>query len=135
MIIYYGLDSLLGAIVALVLIKPDIDLTYVFFGLAIMTVFPAGLVAMLPNPTDATNIRHCCPLKTLSGVSLLSPLQLMAASSCMPSTSVAPKPAIQTRTARRTTLVTIVATVLFGIQLGHDCIGMVLTDGAKLAAA
>ncbi|KAF4029243.1 hypothetical protein GN244_ATG19046 [Phytophthora infestans] len=32
-------------------------------------------------------------------------------------------------------LVTIFATVRFGIQLGHDCIDMVLTDGAKLAAA
>ncbi|KAI9982916.1 hypothetical protein PInf_006720 [Phytophthora infestans] len=127
MIIYYGLGSLLGAIVALVLIKPDIDLAYAFFGLAIMTVFPAVLVAMLPNPTGATNIRHCCLLKTLRGVSLLSP-HISGSKTCDPDPYNSKNNFI-------IPLVTIFATVLFGIQLGHDCIGMGLTDGAKLAAA
>ncbi|KAI9982918.1 hypothetical protein PInf_006722 [Phytophthora infestans] len=120
MSIYYGLGSLLGANVALVLIKPDIDLAYAFFGLAIMTVFPAVLVAMLPNPTDATNTRHCC------GV-FLHAQHINGSKTCNPDPYNSKNNFI-------IPLVTIFATVRFGIQLGHDCIDMVLTDGAKLAA-
>ncbi|KAF4036038.1 hypothetical protein GN244_ATG11931 [Phytophthora infestans] len=119
MIIYYGLGSLLGAIVALVLIKPDIDLAYAFFGLAIMTVFPAVLdskrrVPTVPSPIDGGVFLHA---QHFSG-----------SKTCNPDTYSSKNNFI-------IPLVTIVATVLFGIQLGHDCIGMVLTDGAKLAAA
>ncbi|KAI9998255.1 hypothetical protein PInf_002615 [Phytophthora infestans] len=145
--INYGLGSLLGAVVALVLIKLDIDLAYAFFGLAIMTVFPTVLVAMLPNPhsyygrdehqtllsfEDPTRRVPTVPSPIVGGV-FLHAQHISGSKNCSPDTYDSKNNFI-------ILLVTIFATVLFGIQLGlaaflYDYIGTVLTDGAKLAAA
>ncbi|KAF4136313.1 hypothetical protein GN958_ATG10304 [Phytophthora infestans] len=119
MIINYGLGSLLGAIVALVLIKPNIDLAYVFFGLVIMTTLlsfedPMRRVFTVPSP--------------IVGGVFLHAQHINGSKTCNPDPYNSKNNFI-------IPLVTIFATVRFGIQLGHDCIDMVLTDGAKLAAA
>ncbi|KAG3113610.1 hypothetical protein PI124_g7027 [Phytophthora idaei] len=145
--INYGFGCLLGAIVALVLTKLDIDLGYAFFGLAIMTVLPAALVAMLPSPhsyygrdehhtllsfEDPTRRVPTVPSPIVGGV-FLHAQHISGSKNCNPDTYDSKNNFI-------ILLVTIFATVLFGIQLGlaaflYDYIGTVLTEGAKLAAA
>ncbi|EEY68127.1 uncharacterized protein PITG_04505 [Phytophthora infestans T30-4] len=144
--INYGLGSLLGAVVALVLIKLDIDLAYAFFGLAIMTVFPTVLVAMLPNPhsyygrdehqtllsfEDPTRRVPTVPSPIVGGV-FLHAQHISGSKNCSPDTYDSKNNFI-------ILLVTIFATVLFGIQLGlaaflYDYIGTVLTDVWQCAA-
>ncbi|KAG7378951.1 hypothetical protein PHYPSEUDO_009281 [Phytophthora pseudosyringae] len=145
--INYGLGCLLGAIVALVLTTLDIDLGYAFFGLAIMTAFPAALVAVLPSPhsyygrdehqtllsfEDPTRRVPTVPSPIVGGV-FLHAKHISGSKNCNPDTYDSKNNFI-------ILLVTIFATVLFGIQLGlaaflYDYIGTVLTEGAKLAAA
>ncbi|KAJ8556675.1 hypothetical protein ON010_g9292 [Phytophthora cinnamomi] len=145
--INYGVGCVLGAVVALVLTKLDIDLGYAFFGLAIMTVFPAVLVAMLPSPhsyygrdehqtllsfEDPTRRVPTVPSPIVGGV-FLHAKHISGGKNCNPDTYDSKNNFI-------ILLVTIFATVLFGIQLGlaaflYDYIGTVLTEGEKLAAA
>ncbi|KAE8878049.1 hypothetical protein PF005_g11199 [Phytophthora fragariae] len=144
--INYGVGCVLGAVVALVLTKLDIDLGYAFFGLAIMSVFPAVLVAMLPSPhsyfgrdehqtllsfEDPTRRVPTVPSPIVGGV-FLHAKHISGGKNCNPDTYDSKNNFI-------ILLVTIFATVLFGIQLGlaaflYDYIGTVLTEGAKLAA-
>ncbi|ETN00061.1 hypothetical protein PPTG_18332 [Phytophthora nicotianae INRA-310] len=144
--INYGLGCLLGAIVALVLTKLDIDLGYAFFGLAIMIVFPAVLVATLPSPhcyygrdehqtllsfEDPTRRVPTVPSPIVGGV-FLHAQHISGSKNCNPDTYDSKNNFI-------ILLVTIFATVLFGIQLGlaaflYDYIGTVLTEDTKLAA-
>ncbi|ETI32103.1 hypothetical protein L914_20191 [Phytophthora nicotianae] len=144
--INYGLGCFLGAIVALVLTKLDIDLGYAFFGLAIMTVFPAVLVATLPSPhcyygrdehqtllsfEDPTRRVPTVPSPIVGGV-FLHAQHISGSKNCNPDTYDSKNNFI-------ILLVTIFATVLFGIQLGlaaflYDYIGTVLTEDTKLAA-
>ncbi|KAH7462978.1 hypothetical protein PRIC2_001541 [Phytophthora ramorum] len=143
----YGLGCVLGAIVALVLTKLDIDLGYAFFGLAITTIFPAVLVAVLPSPhsyygrdehqtllsfEDPTRRVPTVPSPIVGGV-FLHAKHISGSKNCNPDTYDSKNNFI-------ILLVTIFSTVLFGIQLGlaaflYDYIGTVLTEGAKLAAA
>ncbi|KAL3664148.1 hypothetical protein V7S43_011030 [Phytophthora oleae] len=145
--INYGLGCVLGAVVALVLTMLDIDLGYAFFGLSIMTVFPAVLVAMLPSPhsyygrdehqtllsfEDPTRRVPTVPSPIVGGV-FLHAQHISGSKNCNPDTYDSKNNFI-------ILLVTIFATVLFGIQLGlsaflYDYIGTVLTDGSRLAAA
>ncbi|KAF4135103.1 hypothetical protein GN958_ATG15703 [Phytophthora infestans] len=133
MIINYGLGSLLGAIVALVLIKPNIDLAYVFFGLVIMTVCDAAESygrnehQTLLSFEDPMRRVFTVPSPIVGGV-FLHAQHINGSKTCNPDPYNSKNNFI-------IPLVTIFATVRFGIQLGHDCIDMVLTDGAKLAAA
>lgn len=86
----YGVGCVLGAVVALVLTKLDIDMGYAFFGLAIMTVFPAVLVAMLPSPHSyfgRDEHQTLLSLRTPRAASRPCRAPLWAASSCTPSTS------------------------------------------------
>ncbi|OWZ18221.1 Transmembrane protein [Phytophthora megakarya] len=144
--INYGLGCVLGAIVALVLTKLDIDLGYAFFGLAIMTVFPAVLVATLPSPCsyygrdehqtllsfeDPTRRVPTVPSPIVGGV-FLHAMHISGSKNCNPDTYDSKNNFI-------ILLVTIFATVLFGIQLGlaaflYDYIGTVLREGTKLAS-
>ncbi|ETP30095.1 hypothetical protein F442_20843 [Phytophthora nicotianae P10297] len=144
--INYGLGCFLGAIVALVLTKLDIDLGYAFFGLAIMIVFPAVLVATLPSPhcyygrdehqtllsfEDPTRRVPTVPSPIVGGV-FLHAQHISGSKNCNPDTYDSKNNFI-------ILLVTIFATVLFGIQLGlaaflYDYIGTVLTEDTKLAA-
>eukprot|EP00644_Phytophthora_capsici_P015014 jgi/Phyca11/11619/fgenesh1_pm.PHYCAscaffold_76_\ len=145
--INYGLGCVLGAVAALVLTILEIDLGYAFFGLSIMTVFPAVLVAMLPSPhsyygrdehqtllsfEDPTRRVPTVPSPIVGGV-FLHAQHISGSKNCNPDTYDSKNNFI-------ILLVTIFATVLFGIQLGlaaflYDYIGTVLTDDAKLAAA
>ncbi|EGZ25086.1 hypothetical protein PHYSODRAFT_482466 [Phytophthora sojae] len=131
----YGVGCVLGAVVALVLTKLDIDMGYAFFGLAIMTVFPAVLVAMLPSPhsyfgrdehqtllsfEDPTRRVPTVPSPIVGGV-FLHAKHISGGKNCNPDTYDSKNNFI-------ILLVTIFATVLFGIQLGlaaflYDYIG------------
>jgi hypothetical protein len=145
--IHYGLGCVLGALAALVLTKLDVDMGYAFLGLAIMTVFPAVLVAMLPTPhsyygrdehqtllsfEDPTRRVPTVPSPIVGGV-FLHAQHIGGGKNCNPDTYDSKNNFI-------ILLVTIFATVLFGIQLGlaaffYDYIGTVLAEGARLAAA
>ncbi|KAG6621984.1 Transmembrane protein [Phytophthora cinnamomi] len=112
-----------------------------------MTVFPAVLVAMLPSPhsyygrdehqtllsfEDPTRRVPTVPSPIVGGV-FLHAKHISGGKNCNPDTYDSKNNFI-------ILLVTIFATVLFGIQLGlaaflYDYIGTVLTEGEKLAAA
>ncbi|CAI5705854.1 unnamed protein product [Peronospora effusa] len=145
--INYGLGCVLGAIGALVLTKLDIDMGYAFVGLAILTTFPVVLVVMLPSPRsyygrdehqtlltfeDPTRRVPTVPSPIVGGV-FLHAKHVSGSKNCNPDTYDSKNNFI-------ILLVTIFATVLFGIQLGlaaflYDYIGTVLTKGAQLEAA
>ncbi|CAH0480657.1 unnamed protein product [Peronospora belbahrii] len=144
--ISYGLGCVLGAISALVLTKLDIDMGYAFIGLAVLTAFPVVLVAMLPSPRnyygrdehqtllsfeDPTRRVPTVPSPIVGGV-FLHAKHVSGSKNCNPDTYDSKNNFI-------ILLVTIFATVLFGIQLGlaaflYDYIGTVLIKGAKLVA-
>uniref|UniRef100_M4BRM4 Major facilitator superfamily (MFS) profile domain-containing protein n=1 Tax=Hyaloperonospora arabidopsidis (strain Emoy2) TaxID=559515 RepID=M4BRM4_HYAAE len=141
--INYGLGCVLGAVGALVLTKLDLDLGYAFFGLATLTVFPAVLVAMLPSPhnsegsdeqqtllsfEDPTRRVPAVPSPIVGGV-FLHAKHVSGSKNCNPDTYDSKNNFI-------ILLVTISATVLFGIQLGlaaflYVYIGTVLMEGEK----
>ncbi|CEG43467.1 uncharacterized protein PHALS_13662 [Plasmopara halstedii] len=137
--IYYGLGCLLGAMVALLFTILKIDLHYAFYGLAIMSGLPAALVAMLPSPNsyygrdehqtllsfeDPTRRVPTVPSPIVGGV-FLHAKHISGSKNCNPDTYDSKNNFI-------ILLVTIYATVLFGIQLGlaaflYDYVGTVLT--------
>ncbi|CAI5723770.1 unnamed protein product [Peronospora destructor] len=145
--INYGLGCVLGAIGVLVLTKLDINMGYAFVGLAVLTAFPVVLVVMLPSPhsyyerdehqtllsfEDPTRRVPTVPSPIVGGV-FLHAKHVSGSKNCNPDTYDSKNNFI-------ILLVTIFATVLFGIQLGlaaflYDYIGTVLTKGAQLEAA
>ncbi|RLN65713.1 hypothetical protein BBJ28_00016787 [Nothophytophthora sp. Chile5] len=136
--VHYGLGCVLGACVALVLSKLDLDMGYAFFGLAIATAFPAVLIAMLPSPRsfygrdehqtllnfeDPTRRVPTVPSPIVGGV-FLHVKHIGRSANLNPDTYDSKNNFI-------ILLVTIFSTVLFGIQLGlgaflYDYIGHVL---------
>ncbi|KAI9921031.1 hypothetical protein PsorP6_001241 [Peronosclerospora sorghi] len=145
--INYGLGCVLGAFAALVFTKLEIDLGYAFFGLAILTVIPALLIALLPTPhcyygrdehqtllsfEDPTRRVPTVPSPIIGGV-FLHAKHISGSKNCNPDTYDSKNNFI-------ILLVTIFATVLFGVQLGlaaflYDYIGTVLAEYTRIIAS
>lgn len=145
--IHYGLGCLLGAALALVLTKLEVDMGIAFLGLAIATLFPAVMIAMLPSPRsyygrdehqtllnfeDPTRRVPTVPSPIVGGV-FLHVKHIGHSANCNPDTYDSKNNFI-------ILLVTIFATILFGIQLGlsaffYQYIEHVLTEAGKLAAS
>ncbi|KAG7399836.1 hypothetical protein PHYBOEH_007835 [Phytophthora boehmeriae] len=145
--VHYGLGCLLGAILALVLMNFNVDMGLAFLGLAIATLFPAVMIAMLPSPRsyygrdehqtllafeDPTRRVPTVPSPIVGGV-FLHVKHIGHSANCNPDTYDSKNNFI-------ILLVTIFATVLFGIQLGlaaffYDYIGHVLAESNKFSAS
>lgn len=141
--LYYGLGTVIGAVTAVVLTKLGLDLSWAFFALAISTAIPIALIVTLPCPRsyygrdehqtllafeDPTRRVPTVPSPIIGGV-FLHVKHIGHSANCNPDTYDAKNNFI-------ILLVTIFATVLFGIQLGlaaffYDYIGHVLSVEAS----
>ncbi|RLN60136.1 hypothetical protein BBJ29_003425 [Phytophthora kernoviae] len=145
--VHYGLGCLLGAVLALVLMNLNMDMRIAFLGLSIATLFPAVMIAMLPSPRsyygrdehqtllafeDPTRRVPTVPSPIVGGV-FLHVKHIGRSANCNPDTYDSKNNFI-------ILLVTIFATVLFGIQLGlaaffYGYIGHVLAESGKFSTS
>nr|CCA27360.1 transmembrane protein putative [Albugo laibachii Nc14] len=140
--IAFGIGTIFGSILALILLCFSIELLYAFYGLAVLTLIPAGILLCFPTPKsgtyqneqepllhleDPTRVISTVPSPIVGGVFL--PIKHYEG-------SIDSNPDDYDPASNFIVLmVTILATTLFGIQLGlgaflYDYIAHVLTSSS-----